>query len=86
MHSRVLDDGQVLTFAASGWTWMGLFVLQDLETGSLWWTGLGGAENRYMLCIAGPHQDKQLPPLVFFRGYWSSWYGAFPQSLYLKAK
>jgi len=85
VYSRELD-GQVLTIAASGWTWNGLFVLQDLETGSLWWTGIGVAGNDNMVCIAGPLQDRQLPRLNYFRGLWRPWFEVHPQTGYLKAK
>ena len=40
VYNRTLADGTVLTFGASGWTWHGVFVLQDYETGSLWFPGL----------------------------------------------
>lgn len=82
MFSRNLD-GQILTIAASGWTWHGKFVLQDYETGSLWWTGLGLDGNDEMICIAGPLQDSRLPRLDAFRGFWRSWRDAHPQTTFM---
>ena len=57
MYSRLLDDGspagRVLTFAASGWTWQQIFVLQDLETRSLWFPGLkfDGGLSKFLVCV-----------------------------------
>ena len=79
VYSRNLN-GRVLTFAASGWTWNSLFVLQDLETGSLWWTGIGVAGNANMVCLSGPLQDEQLPRLDYFRGWWASWVATKPHT------
>ena len=85
MYSRNLD-GQILTMAASGWTWHDKFVLQDLETGSLWWTGVGLDGNDTMLCISGPLQNNRTVKLPSFRGTWRTWLHVFPGSKYLKTK
>ena len=61
-------------------------MLQDLETGSLWWTGLGVAGNANMVCLSGPLQDKQLPRLDYFRGRWSSWFSIEPQTKLMLVK
>lgn len=75
-----------MTMAASGWTWHDKFVLQDLETGSLWWTGVGLDGNNTMLCIAGPLQNNRTPKLVSFRGMWLGWIPGYPGTKYLKTK
>ena len=87
VYNRTMADGTVLTFGASGWTWHGIFVLQDYETGSLWFPGLsfrGG--NDFMVCIAGPNQDEKVWAEWSFRGRWKSWVAAYPGSLYLLVK
>jgi Protein of unknown function (DUF3179) len=85
VYSRNLG-GQILTIAASGWTWHDKFVLQDLETGSLWWTGPGEQGRSVMICIAGPYQNRRLPFVWSFRGRWSSWFAAYPETKLLKVK
>ncbi len=85
MYSRSLPERD-LTFGASGWTWHGVFILQDYETGSLWFTGVGVAGNENMVCIAGPLQDRQVPRLESFRGAWNGWHDQFPQTLFYKEK
>lgn len=85
MYSRNLN-GQILTIAASGWTWHDKFVLQDLETGSLWWTGPDLDGNDVMLCVAGPLQNTRLPRVDSFRGLWKSWVSLYPQTRLLKLK
>jgi hypothetical protein len=75
-------DGEILTFAPSGWTWHDIFILWDYETGSLWFPGLqfpGGSD--YMQCIAGPLQDKRV---LAVQGYerltWRGWVTAHPET------
>ncbi len=85
MYSRNLD-GQILTIAASGWTWHDKFVLQDLETGSLWWTGPGANGIDVMLCVAGPYQNRTLPRVDNFRGLWLNWFEFYPETKLLKSK
>lgn len=84
-YNRVLD-GETLTIAASGWTWHDKFVLQDYETGSLWWTGLGLEGKDLMLCVAGPLQNVALPRVESFRGLWRPWVEAYPETKLLKSK
>lgn len=76
----------MLTMAASGWTWNGLFVLQDYETGSLWWTGIGVAGNDMMVCLSGPLQDRQLPRLDYYRGLWRPWVAMHPETKFMKSR
>ena len=86
MYSRSLPERD-LTFGASGWTWYGVFILQDYETGSLWFTGVGVAGNNdNMVCVAGPLQDRQLPRLESWRGPWRSWHEGHPRALAHKDK
>jgi hypothetical protein len=85
VYSRNLD-GSNLTFAASGWTWHSLFVLQDLETGSLWFTGVGLAGNDNMVCVSGPLQDAQLPRVDSRRTTWERWLRSHPFSSLIKVK
>jgi len=86
VYNRTLD-GETLTIAASGWTWHQIFVLQDYETGSLWFPGLsfpGGTD--FLLCVAGPHQGRQLPAEWSTRTRWKSWVSAYPGTLLMKTK
>ncbi len=86
VYNRTLD-GEVLTIAASGWTWHEIFVLQDYETGSLWFPGLsfpGGTD--FLLCVAGPHQGKKLWANHSGRTKWKPWKEAYPNSLIMKTK
>lgn len=85
MYSRELD-GEHLTFAASGWTWNDIFILQDLQTGSLWFTGRGVAGDDQMLCIAGPLQDSKVPQLFFMRLAWKSMISGFPHTTFPRIK
>jgi hypothetical protein len=86
VYSRELADGRRLTFAASGWTWHGVFILQDLDTGSLWFTGVGVAGNDNMVCVAGPLQDRQVPRLEALRLAWASWFRGYPHTTVIKVK
>jgi hypothetical protein len=86
VYNRTLE-GEVLTIAASGWTWHQIFVLQDYETGSLWFPGLsfpGGTD--FLLCIAGPHQGKMLFANHSARTRWKPWKEAYPQTLIMRTK
>ena len=86
VYSRELD-GQTLTFAASGWTWHEIFILWDLETGSLWFPGLGfPGGTDFLKCIAGPLQNKRVPAVEYFRGAWKSWHSAHGESLIMRVK
>jgi hypothetical protein len=85
-YGRVLD-GEILTIAASGWTWHRIFVLQDYETGSLWFPGLSfPGQPDFLLCIAGPHQGKKLYAIPSHRSVWKPWKAAYPHSLIMKTK
>ena len=85
MYSRNLN-GQIMTMAASGWTWHDKFVMQDLETGSLWWTGVGLEGNDTMLCLSGPRQNNRTEKIESYRGSWHGWVAGHPHSKYLKTK
>lgn len=79
MYGRTLEDGTVLTLAASGWTWNGIFVLQDYETGSLWFPGLSFAwTTPWLVCVAGPLQGERLSAVEFQRTIWWRWYEDHP--------
>ncbi len=92
MYSRTLDDGtpegRVLTFAASGWTWQLIFVLQDLETGSLWFPGLkfNGGLSQFLLCISGELQDMTVPAVNSSRTVWKPWRLANPETKIMLVK
>ena len=92
MYSRLLDDGspagRLLTFAASGWTWQQIFVLQDLETGSLWFPGLkfDGGLSKFLVCVSGELQDAELPAVDSFRGIWKTWFREHPNTKFMFAK
>ncbi len=75
-----------MTMAASGWTWHEKFILQDLETGSLWWTGVGMDGNDTMLCLSGPLQNSRTPRLDSYRGFWQGWVAQHPETKYLVTK
>ena len=80
MYSRKIDD-QVLTFAASGWTYNFLFVLYDFETGGLWYPIKTGAGPT---CIGGKYADRTMPGLPSTQTYWSSWKKSHPTTKILK--
>ena len=76
MYSRELDD-EVLTLAASGWTYRKTFVLYDLESESLWYH-LQGTDG--LTCISGKHVGRRLEefPSTFTR--WRDWKADHPES------
>ncbi len=86
VFERVLD-GEILTIAASGWTWHRIFVLQDYETGSLWFPGLSyPGQPDYLLCIAGPNQGKFMYAVPSHRTKWRPWKEVYPETLIMKTK
>ena len=86
VYNRTLD-GETLTIAASGWTWHRIFVLQDYETGSLWFPGLGfPGGTDFLLCIAGPHQGRILYSVYSARVIWKPWVEYYPSTLYMITK
>jgi hypothetical protein len=86
VYNRTLD-GETLTIAASGWTWHQIFVLQDYESGSLWFAGLSFPGGRsYLLCVAGPHQGRYLFTEISTRINWKSWALGNPESLVMLSK
>ncbi len=68
MYSREID-GEVLTLAASGWTYRNTFVLYDHQTESLWYHI--GEEG--LTCIAGFYADRQLPEITSQVTRWKRW-------------
>ena len=56
MYGRELD-GEVLTLAASGWTYSNVFILTDLETRTLWYPY---PEREGLLGIDGEHEGRVL--------------------------
>lgn len=86
MYSRVLD-GEILTLAASGWTYLDTFVLYDQETNSLWWGGAGPSGRPNLVCVGGEFQDRLLPRHPqFSRTIWRSWVETWPGSLFMVDK
>ena len=82
MYSREID-GQVLTLAASGWTYYGVFVLYDKETESLWYPF---SEDPGLTCVQGVYQNSFLPARESLRTSWDRWYGLHPDTKYLLCK
>ena len=85
MYGRTLD-GQVLTLAASGWTWMSTFVLWDHETNSIWFGGSGERGWDNLICVGGPLQDSRLSRYEFHRIYWRSWFNSHPESKIMRRR
>lgn len=79
VYSRVID-GEVLTFAASGWTYDDTFVLYDHQTESLWYH-LSGEES--MTCVDGVYKDRKLPELTSALTRWNNWLEDFPATKFL---
>jgi hypothetical protein len=79
VYSRELD-GEILTIAASGWTYDNLFVLQDYATHSLWYH-LPGTTG--LTCIAGEREGATLPAIDTYYGPWSGWIADHPGTLLL---
>jgi hypothetical protein len=82
VYSREIDD-QVLTLAASGWTFKRTFVLYDHETESLWYH-LPGTNG--LTCVNGFYVDRFLPELTSTRIRWNKWVEQRPNSKFLKCK
>ncbi len=70
MYSRELD-GQIITLAASGWTYNATFVLYDHETESMWYH-LEGEDS--LTCISGTFARKKLAELPATLTRWNQWY------------
>lgn len=73
-------NGQVLTLAASGWTYNFTFVLYDHETESLWYP-LPGTSG--LTCINGRFADSVLPELPSFFTRWNHWFDEHRDSQFL---
>ncbi len=80
VYSREID-GEILTLAASGWTYRNTFVLYDFETETLWYH-LNGTDG--LTGIAGTYADSVLSeyPSLFTR--WSTWLVDNPTSKFLR--
>lgn len=78
MYSRELN-GEVLTLAASGWTYDRTFVLYDHQTESLWYHFPGANGLR---CIGGTYADEFLREVRSTKTRWHSWHFDHPQTLY----
>jgi hypothetical protein len=79
VSSREIDD-EVLTLAASGWTYFTRFVLYDYETESLWFP----IESRPELtCVSGTYADRTLAKFGFLVTSWQKWKEAHPNSKYM---
>ena len=80
MYSREIDD-QVLTLAASGWTYRNTFVLYDHETESFWYH-LEGTDG--LTCISGTFADRKLDEVASSFVRWNSWKAGQPETKFLK--
>jgi hypothetical protein len=78
VYSREID-GEVLTFASSGWTYRLTFVLYDHQTESLWYH-LEGTDG--LTCISGTYADRFLPELGSVKTRWSTWFHDHPETRY----
>ena len=82
MYSREID-GEILTLAASGWTYLSTFVLYDKETESLWYHfGEGGG----LTCISGHYKDRFLRERESIKLRWNRWSELHPDTKYLACK
>lgn len=80
VYSREVD-GQILTLSASGWTYLGTFVLYDFETESLWYH-LPGDDG--LTGISGAYSDRKLAEFASTHTRWSRWVVDHPASGFLK--
>ena len=81
MYSRTLD-GEVLTIAASGWTYESLFVLHDRESESLWYDfGDGG-----LTAITGKHVGRRLEETSAGYVPWYQWKADYPLTKVLRSR
>ncbi len=82
MYSREIN-GEVLTLAATGWTYNNTFVLYDKETESLWYHF--GDDNQ-LVCVNGRYADEVLPERFSTRLRWNEWWAAHPDTKFLLCK
>jgi hypothetical protein len=78
VYSRELD-GKRLTIAPSGWTYKRTFVLNDQETGTLWYPDKDG-----LLGIQGKYFQRRLPRLESTDARWSTWVKSNPSTRLMK--
>jgi len=82
-------DGQVLTLAASGWTYEFVFVLYDHETESMWKpvnVGEAGIGCGCVLwCFAGQYAGRFLPALQSENTIWATWFADHPDTRIMAA-
>jgi len=87
VYERVLE-GNVLTFAASGWTYGevvggSLFVLVDKESQSIWFPMEKDGEHG-LVCIGGDYQDSFLPEVQqLTRSDWTDWLELKPDTKFV---
>jgi len=81
VYSREIDD-QILTIAASGWTYRNTFVLYDHETESIWYHLEG---TNALTCISGAFADRTLDELSSFFGRWTNWRADNPDTKMMKS-
>jgi len=79
VYSREID-GEILTLAASGWTYDYTFVLYDFETESLWYH-LEGQNG--LTCIGGFYKDRVLSEFESTKTRWNQWKADHPQTTFL---
>lgn len=89
MYSREID-GQILTLAASGWTYELLFVLYDYETETIWYPSNIGEAGFGCSCvlwgIAGQFAGRVILSEAFFNVPWNIWLAGHPDTKILDAE
>ena len=85
MYSRSLN-GRILTFGASGWTYLSTFVLHDWETNSLWFGGVSDIGRQNLKCVAGELQGAELELYPHERMLWTSWTTWWPETKFMLRK
>jgi len=77
MHLAVVNSrevlGNVLTLAASGWTYLSTFILYDFETESMWLPFCGEDCNAQLVCISGEYADRKLDVFPAVIKPWYQW-------------
>ncbi len=74
MYSRTID-GEILTLAASGWTYKNTFVLYDKESGTLWYPS-----DKGLMGIQGKYFKRWLEKIPFKKTTWEKWKKEYPDT------
>lgn len=81
VYSREID-GNVLTLAASGWTYAFTFVLYDYETESLWYPNVLGNK---LECVSGFYEGRTLNAVSNIkRSNWNKWKKSNPETRWMQ--